>query len=305
MPREIALLGVPSCAGTHGPGQEQAPAAVRAAGLVDGLRGAGLAVRDHGDLPAVPFRTDPDHRDRQNLALVADVARSVADRLGALLAEGALPLVIGGDCTITLGVTAALVARRPDTGLLYFDGDVDLSVPGTTVSGILDTMVLAHLLGEGAPELASIGPRTPLLTADAVTAFGHDPVEVNRAEQDRLARYGLRTHPCTELTGPGNDPVATARAARLDLAARHSQVLLHFDVDVIDSTELPLADFPHFNQGLPLAVALDCLAEFARAPQLAAVVVTEINPLRDPDGSLVRTLTGGLVRALAVEPDTV
>ncbi|GAA1080428.1 arginase family protein [Kitasatospora arboriphila] len=303
MPREIALLGVPSCAGTHGPGQEKAPAAVRAAGLVEGLRSAGLAVRDHGDLPAVPFRTDPEHRNRQNLALVTDVARSVADRVGALLDGGALPLVIGGDCTITLGVTAALVARRPDTGLIYFDGDVDLSVPDSTVSGVLDTMVLAHLLGEGAPELAGLGPRTPLLTADAVTAFGHDPVEVNAAERERLARYGLRTHPCTGLTAPGADPVAAARAVRSDLAERYAHLLLHFDVDVIDSTELPLADFPHFNQGLPLAVALDCLAEFARAPQLAAVVVTEINPLRDQDGSLVRTLTDGLVRALAGAPE--
>ncbi|MEV8096946.1 arginase family protein [Kitasatospora sp. NPDC085879] len=304
MPREIALLGVPSCAGTHGPGQEKAPAAVRAAGLVEGLRGAGLSVHDHGDLPAVPFRTDPAHRNRQNLASVAEVARSVAGKVGALLDDGALPLVIGGDCTITLGVTAALVERHPDAGLIYFDGDLDLSVPATTLSGILDTMVVAHLLGEGAPELTGLGPRTPLLPADALTAFGYDPVELGPAEVELLTRYGLRTHPCTEVTAPGTDPVAAARAARRALAEGHSRLLLHFDVDVIDSTELPLADFPHFNQGLPLAVALDCLAEFARAPQLAAVVVTEINPHRDPDGSLLRTLTDGLVRALAAAPDT-
>ncbi|MEV6205612.1 arginase family protein [Kitasatospora sp. NPDC051914] len=304
MPREIALLGVPSCAGTHGPGQEKAPAAVRAAGLVDGLRAAGAFVRDDGDLPVVPFRTDPANRDRQNLGLVAEVARSVAERVGRLLDDGVLPLVVGGDCTITLGVAAALVARWPDTGLLYFDGDLDLSVPGTGLSGILDSMVLAHLLGEGVPELRDIGPRTPLLPAESVIAFGHDPAEVGPHHQDVLTGHGLRTHPCTEVIAPGSEPIAAARTARRTLAAGHSHLLLHFDVDVIDSTELPLANFPHFNEGLPLAVALDCLAEFARAPQLAAVVVTEINPDHDPDGGMVRTLSDGLVRALTTPPDT-
>lgn len=302
MTREIGLLGVPSCAGTHGPGQEKAPAALRAAGLVEGLTAAGVVVRDHGDLPAVPFRTDRDHRNRQNVELVAAVARSVADRVGRILDDGALPLVIGGDCTITLGAVSALVARWPDTGLVYFDGDLDLSVPDTSLAGILDAMVLAHLLGEGAPELRDLGPRTPLLPGDAVVAFGYDPVEVDRSGRELADRHGLRTHPCTEVTAHGNDPVASARAARLALAAGHSRLLLHFDVDVIDSTDLPLGNFPHFNQGLPLPVALDCLTEFGRAPELAAVVVTEINPDHDPAGSMVRTVADGLVRALAAPP---
>ncbi|MFD9129453.1 arginase family protein [Kitasatospora sp. NPDC059571] len=303
MPREIAVLGVPSGAGTHGPGQEKAPGALRAAGLVDRIRAAGGAVRDEGDLPVVPFRTDPDHRNRQNIGLVADVARSVADRVGRILDDGALPLVLGGDCTITLGVAAAMVARWPQTGLLYFDGDLDLSVPDTSLAGILDAMVLAHLIGEGDPQLRDIGPRTPLLPASSVVAFGHDPVEVNGAGRDMAARHGLRTNPCTEVTADGSDPVAAARAARGALADGHSRLLLHFDTDVIDSVDLPLANFPHFNQGLPLPVALDCLTEFARAPHLGAVVVTEINPDHDPDGSMVRTVAGALARALTAPPD--
>ena len=54
--RPISILGVPTTAGSHNPGQEKAPAAWRAAGLVDGLRKAGLDVEDRGDLPAAPFR---------------------------------------------------------------------------------------------------------------------------------------------------------------------------------------------------------------------------------------------------------
>ena len=54
--RGIELLGVPSAAGTHGPGQEDAPAWMRDAGLLTGLAARGVAVRDHGDLSRVPFR---------------------------------------------------------------------------------------------------------------------------------------------------------------------------------------------------------------------------------------------------------
>ena len=50
--RRVSVLGVPTSAGSHNAGQEKAPAAWRAAGLIDALRAAGLDVEDRGDLPA-------------------------------------------------------------------------------------------------------------------------------------------------------------------------------------------------------------------------------------------------------------
>ncbi len=86
--RGIELLGVPSAAGTHGPGQEDAPTWVRDAGLLTGLAARGMAVRDHGDLPRIPFRPDPDHRHQQNLGLVSEVVQNVAGRVAALCGQG-------------------------------------------------------------------------------------------------------------------------------------------------------------------------------------------------------------------------
>jgi arginase family enzyme len=42
--RRVSLLGVPTSAGSHNPGQEQAPAAWRAAGLADRLLEPGQVV---------------------------------------------------------------------------------------------------------------------------------------------------------------------------------------------------------------------------------------------------------------------
>ncbi|MBA3765436.1 MAG: arginase family protein [Acidobacteria bacterium] len=73
--RAIALIGVPSSAGAHWPGQEKAPQYLRQAGLVKCLEESGLRVFDYGDLPRVRFRPDSEHRRQQNLSSVAAVAR--------------------------------------------------------------------------------------------------------------------------------------------------------------------------------------------------------------------------------------
>jgi arginase len=296
----LALLGVPTSAGTHGPGQEKAPGALRAAGLAGALAAAGVEVQDEGDLPVAMYRAavaDPRQRDLDG---VAAVAGRVADRVAELLDRRMTPLVLGGDCTITLGVAAGFARHGDDLGLLYFDGDADLSTPATTASGVLDSMVVAHLLGEGAPALARLGPKVPLLAADRLVLFGFDdPDDLGEAQQALLARHGPTAWPASRIREVAGGPRAAAVAARGDLEARAGTVVVHFDVDVVDSGDLPLANFPHFNQGLTLADAVACLEVFCGSAKLGGVVVTEVNPDHDPDGTQLARLVDGLAAALA------
>jgi arginase len=296
----FAVIGVPTSAGTHGPGQEKAPQALRRAGLVEGLRAAGLEVEDHGDLPTTRYQAHAADPRQRNLDAVVEVAGRVADRVHAALDRGRRPLVLGGDCTITLGVVAGFARHGDDLGLLYLDGDADLSTPATSGSGILDAMVVAHLLGEGAPTLAGIGPRTPLLAPDRLLLFGYDdPDDLGEPQQALLARHAPAAWPATRVRAEPGGPRAAAAAALAELEARAGTVLVHFDVDVVDSGDLPLANFPHFGQGLSLADAFACLA----SPTLGGLVVTEVNPDHDPDGQLTR-LVDGLVAALARQAPT-
>ncbi|HSG82867.1 MAG TPA: arginase family protein, partial [Gemmatimonadota bacterium] len=159
--RRIGIVGVPSSAGARQTGQERAPWAFRQAGLVERLRSAGNPVTEYGDLPEVSFQPDQQRPKAQNLELVAEVANRLAERVEAIVRDDNLPVILGGDCTITLGVLAGMIRQAPDLDLLYFDGDLDLNTPDTTVSGILDGMVMAHILGEGVEALARLGPRYP------------------------------------------------------------------------------------------------------------------------------------------------
>jgi arginase len=296
----LALVGVPTSAGTHGPGQEKAPQALRRAGLVRGLEAAGMAVHDEGDLPLAMYRAAvPDPRQR-DLDGVAEVDGRVADRVAEVLGRGMTPLVVGGDCTITLGVVAGFARHDPEVGLLYFDGDADLSTPATSGSGVLDAMVVAHLLGEGAPALTGLGPRVPLLAAERLLLFGFDdPDDLGPAQQALLARHAPAAWPAVRVREAAGGPRAAAAAALSELEARAGTVVVHFDVDVVDSGDLPLANFPHFGQGLTLADALACLEVFLGSAKLGGLVVTEVNPDHDPDGRQLGRLVDGLVGALA------
>jgi arginase len=145
--RRVSIVGVPSSAASYAAGQDLAPAALRSADLPEQLIGSGLEVYDDGDLPHQVWRPDRDHPLAQNAGQATASLQQLADRLEPLLARGDLALVLGGNCTIVLGVMAALQrlgAGAP--GLLYVDRHYDINTPQSTIDGALDWMGLAHAL---------------------------------------------------------------------------------------------------------------------------------------------------------------
>jgi arginase len=290
--RRVSILGVPSSAGSHNSGQEKAPAAWRAAGLADGLRQAGLDVEDRGDLPAAPFRPGASVDGLRDVERVVAVAQQVAGEVAAIRADGRLPLVLGGDCTITLGVLAGF---DDGAGLVYFDGDADLTTPERSESAVADTMGMTHLLGGGSPRLAGLGSRCPLLRPEQVVLFGFSPAELDTGEWTELVSRHLYAAPAPAVRA---DPAGQARAARAYLSRRASTYLVHLDVDVLHTGEFPLANFPHFA-GLTLAEVSAGLGEFTSGAKFGGLVITEVNPDHDPDGQLIGTLAGVVTDALA------
>lgn len=290
---QLAMLGVPSSAGARRTGQEAGPSALREAGLVSQLRRSRLALRDHGDLDRIVFRPDPENPRRQNRDLVGRVARNVADAVETATRDGSILVVLGGDCSITLGVVAGLVRNYPSLGLVYLDGDLDLNTPDTTLTGIFDGMVAAHLLGRGDRELTTVGPRVPLLTEEALVFLGYNAAGggIDPHELSALARSSLLALPAERLR---EDPEGTAREALTTLEERVDHILLHFDVDVTDTQAV---DVPH-RGGVPLDATMAALRVLTASRKLAGLVVTELNPELDPTGATVRLLADQLAEIL-------
>ena len=289
--RRVSVLGVPTSAGSHNPGQDKAPAAWRAAGLIGELQAAGLDVEDRGDLEATPYRPVEPDGGLRDTDRVAGVIRRVAAEVAAIRAAGRLPLVLGGDCTITLGALDGFGGG----GLVYFDGDADLTTPERSASAVADTMGMTHMLGGGSPRLARLGSRYPLLRPGQVVLFGFDPAELDTGEWTELVARHLYAAPAPAVRA---DPAGEAQRARGYLDRRSVSYLVHFDVDVLHTGLFPLANYPHFA-GLTLDEVSACLNEFASGARFGGLVITEVNPDHDPSGELLRALTARVVRALA------
>jgi arginase len=285
----VGVIGVPTSAGAFAPGQEQAPRALRESGLLGRLAGAGPEVRDHGDREMWRWRPDRGHPRAQNagpvVEIVADTARRVSDSVRA----GEATLVLGGDCTVGVGTVSGHVSAGGRVGLVYFDAHADLNVPESVREGALDWMGMAHMLGEpgAVPELRDIGPRVPLLEPEQVLLFGWDPEQATAFEREAIERRRIAVVSAEEVAA---DPIAAADEARNLIEDRSDRLLVHFDVDVIDFTDVPLSENWGRNVGLAYEAAIASLERLLASDRLAGLTITELNPdhAEEGAGSLAR-----------------
>jgi arginase len=162
-------------------------------------------------------------------------------------------------------------------------------------------MGVAHLLGLADNPLARLGPRWPMLTDTRLVLFGYDETDPETHQVSVLNDHpGLARFPDRLVRA---DPQGCAARALAAISAAADAVVVHFDVDAVDSRDLPLANFPHYGTGVPLAVAAEVLTVFYRAPRFRAAVLTEVNPSYEPSGAAlaryVDAVAGALIAALA------
>lgn len=295
--KPVGFLGVPSSAGAFAPGQETAPAAIRSAGLVDRLEASGVTVIDHGDTEAFRWRPDRDDPLAQNLDAVVRIADRTARRVEDIVAAGQVPLVVGGDCTVGLGTIAGCLGDD-QLGVVYFDLHPDLNVPPTSKPGALDWMGMAHALDvEGArSKLRRFGPRTPLLKDEQVHFFGFGPENRTDEEREIMRRRGLVGTPVSRVAA---GPTKSATEVMTEFGSQFDRLVVHFDVDIVDFTDLPLSENPGRNEGLAFDDAMLSLATLLRDPRMSGLTITEINPTHgDPAGTTLDRFVDTLVAAV-------
>jgi arginase len=300
MSRRLVIIGAPSSAGAYAPGQEKAPAALRAAGLLEFLSAGGITVDDLGDIPGFRWRVDKTNPRAMNVHAAATVARATAERVASALAADAAVLVLGGDCTVELGTVAGALRGTQSVGVVYIDLDTDLNTPESTQDGALDWMGVAHMLGVAGtvPELAALSSRVPLLRPEQVLFFANDNVEP--FERQVIEELGIAEVRLAEVAA---DPARAAEAVATGWARQFERMLVHLDLDVLDFVNMPLAENNRRNRGLRFDQLMAALRPLLCAPNWAALTVCELNPDHgESDGSTLRTFAGALADALAASP---
>jgi arginase family enzyme len=269
----VAIVDAPiDCSGA-GRGEEHAPAALRAAGLIERLR-----ARDAGEAPARirDTRRDPD----TGVVGAVEVRRAsmaIASRVREVLESRECPLVVGGDCTLLLGVFQALPRG---SGLWFVDGHADFFDGESSPTGEAADMDLAILTGHGPPGL--LERDGPLLDPAAVVLLGHRPAELHPDVARENARLDPAIHALTapEVRERGAARVGTDAAARL----AERPAWLHLDLDVLDEGVLPAVSYPQ-ALGLDWDELVALVQPLVAARNLLGASVADFNPDRDADGT--------------------
>jgi arginase len=284
-PKKIALIGAPSSAAAFLPGSEKAPAALRAAGIVERLQSIGFEVIDHGDCAPRLFADDEEHRRARNLKEIVAGLNDLRLRAEVAVKSGALVLVLGGDCAQVIGLLTGARRYYKNMNLLWFDRDADLNTPATTPSGRIDGMVVAHIIGKGSPELVRFWDEPQLVREPDILLFGLE--RVDPPEQEFLSKSPLRHVLAADIQARG--AVRSAQDALAHLHADARPFVLHLDTDVIAQEEFPAVNVPG-SGGLNFEQVRAALVEFAKSETLVGLDVAQYNPDRDPDGAGAKKL---------------
>ena len=280
MRRRIGIIGAPLCDGVRESGVENAPRALRDAGLVDVLK-THSEVRDFGDLSLKTVAQDELTGKSRNLKLVVDSCQTIKRMVSQVVSDGYFPLVIGGDCSLFPGALAGITPADHDVSAVYLDGHPDFHTPETTKSGYFSGMGLAIAVGFGPDELTHLGNRFPILKPQNVLLAGPRPANIDESEIDGLTKAGLRA---IFLKDQGAENFRHELERSSQFLSR--PVYLHFDCDVMNPREMPaLAGMKanvHCSGGLSLEEALSVCNVLSELP-LAGMDVTLYDPTADND----------------------
>ncbi len=203
--------------------------------------------------------------------------------------------MLGGDCTVGVGTVAGLCDRTDRLGLVYVDRHADLNVPDSTVDGALDWMGAAHMLDvEGAVDgLAGLAEQRPMLSGGQISFLGLGPH--TEFEADVISKRGL---PVVGVQSIARDPARSARTALSALAACDG-LAIHFDVDLVDFLDAPLAENTDRGSAPSLEACSQALSELCGDARVRALTVTEFNPHHGAqDGNTTERLVQTLVTVL-------
>jgi arginase len=293
-PNKIAIIGAPSSAAAFLPGSEKAPAALRAAGIVERLQSIGYEVTDLGDCAPRLFADDEEHKRARNIPEIVASLNDLKPRAELGFKAGALVLVLGGDCTQIIALLTGARRYYKHINLLWFDRDADLNTPASTPSGRLDGMVLASIIGKGSPELVRFWGEPPLVREPDALIYGLQ--RVDQPEVDFLTRSPLRHVYAADISLHGAEK--SARDVLAHLHADTREFMVHVDLDVIAQEEFAAVNMPD-SGGLSYAEVRSSLVEFVKQKNLLGLDVAQYNPDRDPDGSGARKVVDLLADVLA------
>ncbi len=277
--RTVSLIGAPTDVGAGDRGSSMGPEALRVAGLHGALAGRGLTVIDCGNLSGPPNPGMKALDGYRNLPQVAAWNRGVHGAVHREMNAGRLPILLGGDHSLSIGSVSAVARQCRETNrplrVIWLDAHADFNTRNLSPSGSLHGMPVSCLCGLGPAALVQIGGATPAIRPDWVRQVGIrsvDPGERRLVHEQQLAVFDMRFI----------DEMGVRRAMDAALEDMQPDTHLHvsFDVDFLDPEIAPGVGTTVAG-GMSYREAQLCMEMIADTGQIASVDIMELNPALD------------------------
>ncbi|HEY5263518.1 MAG TPA: arginase, partial [Steroidobacteraceae bacterium] len=260
-------------------GASMGPEALRVAGLHAALTQRGLDVVDRGNLSGPPNPGLIKVDGYRNLAEVTAWNEQVHDAVYRELSALRLPILLGGDHSLSIGSISAVARHCRDLHkslrVLWLDAHADFNSQALSPSGSLHGMPVSCLCGFGPPGLLRIGGKTPAISPQWIRQVGIRSVDVGErgfVHEQELEVFDMR---CI-------DEMGVRRAMELALQDMEPDTHLHvsFDVDFLDPEIAPGVGTT-VPGGLSYREAQLCMEMIADTARVASLDIMELNPALD------------------------
>jgi agmatinase len=264
---DVAILGAPFDLGTsYRPGTRFGPRAIRAAEDV-----GSPSARPHMELGLDPFDVLKivDCGDCEVGPRIEQCHAGLKTAVSAVLGADAVPIVLGGDHSLSLPMLRALAAHHgaEHVSVIHFDTHAD-----TEIYDPVSTTEHATPFYRAVEEGALLGRN--------LTQIGLRGAWPHPREFDWMRARGIDWHTMDEVDERGlaavlGDAIERARAA--------PRTYLTVDIDVLDPAFAPGTGTPEPG-GLTTRELLRAVRTIARSLEIAAMDIVEVSPPYDPSG---------------------
>jgi arginase len=203
----------------------------------------------------------------------------VHEAVYAQLQQQRLPLLLGGDHSLSVGSISAVARHCREQGrklrVLWLDAHADFNTSELSPSGNVHGMPLACLCGFGPAELTGLGGATPALEPAWVRELGVRSVD--GGEKRFLHEQGLEVFDMRYV-----DEMGMRQTVEQALAGLDGDTHLHvsFDVDFLDPEIAPGVG-TRVPGGPTYREAQLCMEMIADTRRLGSLDVVELNPAFD------------------------
>jgi arginase len=284
--RRIALFGAPCDLGASTRGTNMGPAALRVARLAETLQELGYEAEDRGDVrPLLPKSASPIPASGTNYSRAPEILRwvkAIEAEANQILNEGALPVLMGGDHSLSIGTLAAAAKHAEVLGrklfVLWVDAHADFNTPQTSPSGNVHGMTLAAVCGE--PGLELFRDENFVLVPPA-QAFMIGIRQIDKGERRLLEERGVNVidMPQIDETGVAVQMRQILETVRLENGMLH----VSLDADFIDPSIAPGVGTP-VQGGATYREAHLVMEMLEDSGLMTSLDLVEVNPFLDERG---------------------